>query len=193
MSAKQKPDWPNQVQTLFAQLRAARKMARIASEDASGSTGDVTIGLTLTSNLLASLALEMGLKSFYMYYFDSGPPKSHNLSELFSDLHDLIRQDIDTNYRANLSTDSTIALIALRHSPNQPAPPNDVPQQRFSTASELFDSVSNMFVRDRYFFENVVEADWAVIAHPIDQMDVMIEVLDNVFHHYKAKGGFGFG
>jgi hypothetical protein len=141
--------------------------------------------------MLSGFALELGLKMFYMTYHEKAA-HGHDLIALFEGLPDQIRGDISKSYAASLaaSTLGTIKLYAFRVSREQPDVPEKAPASRYDSAAELFKAVSLLFVRARYFFEQVHSDDWAIMEHPVEYVCLMSGVLDVVYDEYIRAGSW---
>lgn len=141
--------------------------------------------------MLAGLALELGLKLFFMSYFKDGPPRTHLLSQLFNELPAQIRDDIAETYATGEAQNSDIKVYAFMNSPTPPAKPEGVHRKNYHDAAAVFDSASDSFVRSRYFFEMIDGSGWSVVDHPIDYMLGMSRVLELVYQTYAKYGGWG--
>ncbi|MGZ8286552.1 MAG: hypothetical protein ACXW27_10385 [Allosphingosinicella sp.] len=180
----------SRVPLMRMQIQALRQAAQ-SSSDAEGSDNWLDTGTVLTSNMLLGFALELGLKLFYATYHEKAA-HGHDLTVLYEGLPDQIRGDISESYATSIeaSTPGTIKLYAFRVSKDQPPVPEGPSGGRYDSAAELFKAVSLLFVRARYFFEQVNSEDWAVMAHPIDHVLLMSGVLDVVYDEYLQRGSW---
>ena len=182
----------SQTPIMVDQMRALRDMARRAGEGASQASLPDQIGAILTSNMLAGFALELGLKLFFMSFKETPPPGTHNLKTLFDDFPLNWRTAIDSAYRSDSRSRANYLVTGFQMSGTPPATSQeDVEAGSFGSADAFFDSVSLIFVRSRYFFEEVFAAEWVFVTHPIEQMLAMIDVLDAFYHHVLREAAWG--
>lgn len=180
----------SQTPIMVDQMRALREMALRASQDAKHAELPNQIGAILTSNMLAGFALELGLKLFFMTFKESPPPGTHNLKVLFDDLPPGWRTEIDSAYQSDPRSRANYSVSAFQISGTTPnTPQEDVEAGSFGNANAFFESVSLIFVRSRYFFEEVSASDWVFVSHPIEQMLAMIDVLDAFYRHLINERG----
>jgi len=174
----------------LSQIRALEQAALTADSRVQSSTAHDQIGHVLTSNMLATFAIELGLKAFYLSFSEGKPPSTHWLAALYRGLPARIRGDIAATYASDLP-DLPVVMFALKASPVRPTIPDRASGGGYGDADAFFESTSKAFIAARYFFEQVDGADWSVIDHPIDYMLRMSDVLRIVYEEYAKRGGFG--
>ncbi len=173
----------SQTPIMVAQMRALKEMAQRGSEKATHANS-TNVGAILTSNMLAGFALELGLKLFFMTFNESPPPNTHDLKALFATLPPQWRAEIDSAYQSDPRSKADYSVSGFQVSGAPPiTPQEDVTTGSFGNAESFFDSVALIFVRSRYFFEQISETDWAFVSHPIGQMLAMADVLDAFYQH----------
>lgn len=181
-----------QVPIARSQIRSLRSQAQAAAELAKNSSMADRIGHVLTSVMLAGFSLELGLKIFWMTYYDK-PKVGHDLNLLFFDLPDQIRGDISESFLASKFDKPDIELIALKTSPDQrlaPSTPETIESEKYETAEDIICSSSTAFIKARYFFERVGGEDWSIISNPVHYMLALSIVLDVVYDEYVRRGGW---
>lgn len=150
------------------------------------------IAAAMNANMVAGFCLELGLKLFFLTYYKEGA-RGHELLGLFDKLPAPIQADIEDCY-AQISRDHgvipSIPVFALQTSPNQPAVPSAPPQFSYETARDLLTLVNDLFVRSRYFAEEVGSIDWAMFPLPLSPSLRLSQAMDAVYDFYEKRGGW---
>jgi HEPN domain-containing protein len=146
------------------------------------------VGFVLASNMNAGFAIELGLKAFYMTFHSEGPPATHDLLKLYSGLPSHIREAVDARYRTKVVNGPPIRVYAFKFSVEDPDVPEEANRPVYTSAEACLAGCSNAFVRSRYFFEAMTDADWSIVDNPIFYMTAMVDALDEAYEEAVQLG-----
>lgn len=171
-----------------AQAHALAKHAEVLAHQISQPTDP---GLILAYLVNAGLAIELYLKAFMICARGGQVTSGHDLSELLAEFPTFLRKSFNTAYEAHPTAKSaSIGLVAFRISPTAPErPTSNSFTGRYTTFDEAVESLSDVFVESRYFFERLVAPEWAIFSYPTDAISGVIHALEETYQIYKS-GGF---
>jgi hypothetical protein len=174
----------SQVPVLQRQMLAHRALALAVEEGVEGlkEDGD-NLGFVLASNMNAGFAIELGLKAFYMSFHAKGPPATHDLFKLYEALPEHLREDIDTRYRRKVQGGPDIRVFAFKFSPEELNSPSADEGPNYLSTEGCLNGCASVFVRARYFFEDLNAVEWTVIESPVFYMVRMVDALDEAYEH----------
>lgn len=125
------------------------------------------VGKILTANVLIGLSIELFLKCFMIVGRKDGVKRGHGLDELYNEFPSFLKSAIELKYREMPKSKNALMLeIAIKSSKEQPDAPNISPLENdLDDFRGWLNSISNIFVKSRYFFEEVNEKQWSVIGY----------------------------
>lgn len=151
----------------------------------------VDAGDALAYLVTAALAIELYIKAIMILGRRGLLTTGHDLGVLISEfppeLMVPLRDAYDTHPTAKTAQ---IRLIALRlTSQATPAPPahNGMQGRSYASFDDAIRALADVFVRARYFFEELAGADWAVFDIPADAIEGVLLALERVYMDLRAN------
>jgi hypothetical protein len=155
-------------------------------------TSDMPIAPAMNATMLAAFCLELWLKVFYLTYYRDGI-KGHHLLTLYEGLPPPIQHDISDCYlqvTKDRGGPPIVISIGLRTSPMQPDVPEQGPIYTYDTAQDLLSTMSDLFVRYRYFAEEIGGIEWSLFPLPLKPALHLGEAMQAVLTYYERRGGW---
>ncbi|WP_444904871.1 hypothetical protein ACJJIU_08785 [Microbulbifer sp. CnH-101-E] len=142
----------------------------------------------LTFLVTAGLSIELFFKALMLAARNGLVTKGHALESLYNEFPDFLRNSLSEKY---LSQSKDIALpieiIAIIQSPTTPKVPDRMGlAKNYSTFGQAIESISNIFTRSRYFFEEINIKEYSYVDYPVGQIKAVIFALEATYKDYLA-------
>lgn len=189
MSKKNKTIQLNQGLHVVA-IDQARSLANQANDAPKKIGNNHQLHDVLTFLVLAGLSMELYFKAIMLAGRGGKVTKGHELKQLYSDFPDFLKDSLNKIYTNNKKAISLpITVIAIAQHGKQPLLPEKYELGKsFDSFESSIKSVSNIFTRARYFFEEI-NHDYSYIEFPVGQINALINALDKTYNSY-LQGDF---
>lgn len=123
-------------------------------------------GAKLARLVNGALAMELYFKALMIAGRRGTVSEGHDLVFLLDQFPRFLRQSFSSIYDQQLGTEvGPLEAIALRISPNAPATPNGGPDDSYGSFDDAISSFAHVFVKARYFFEELAAPDWVFFSY----------------------------
>ena len=173
---------PHLHQIAFAQACSLANQAN-AAQKAIGSNHQVHDVLTFL--ILSGLSMELYFKAIMLAARNGEVTKGHDLSKLYKEFPQFLTDNLNKVYASEQKSISLpITVIAIVQSKDKPErPERDSLGRDFNNFENAIKSVSNIFTRARYFFEEIGE-NYTYIEYPVGQINSLINSLDKTYNSF---------
>ena len=140
----------------------------------------------LTFLVLSGLSIELYFKSIMIIAKKGEDTKGHDLKKLYADIPDSVRKCLSKNYLSQITKVSLqyMQYATIAKEEQLEVPNRDAPNTKYDTFENAIISISNIFTRSRYFYEEVNKNDYAYIECPMGQIEALIASLNNTCRSY---------
>ncbi|AYA65825.1 hypothetical protein [Alteromonas sp. RKMC-009] len=140
----------------------------------------------------SGLSVELYLKALMLVGRNGLVTGGHDLLSLYEEFPPFLKHELEAAYHSHVRDIShPIDVQAIRMSVNRPNTPPDT--HRLSSEYNSFETtikgIKSVFVKSRYFFEQVTTDDYAYIEYPPGQIKAVIFSLHQVYERF-IKGDF---
>jgi hypothetical protein len=173
---------PHLHQIAYAQACSLANQAN-AAQKAIGTNHQVHDVLTFL--VLSGLSMELYFKAIMLVARNGEVTKGHELSKLYNEFPRFLTDNLNTVYLSyQKSITLPITVIAIVQRKDKPETPDkDSLGKDFSDFENAIKSVSNIFTRARYFFEEIGE-EYTYIEYPVGQINSLVNSLDKTYNSF---------
>ena len=170
-----------------AQARSLAKQANVFANQFDDSTSFADLLAYLVS---AGIAIELYFKALMIAARNGRVTKGHNLLKLYSEFPDFLKKSMERCYHSDARKDRPFRVYGFTQSSTRPeTPEKSTSDKSYGSFEEAVGSISDIFVRSRYFFERVTPSDYVYFGFPRQQIEAIVYALDNTYIHFMS-GGF---
>ncbi len=166
-------------------ISQARSLANQANYAQKKISGNDQLHDVLTFLVLAGLSMELYFKAIMLVGRDGLVTRGHELEKLYSEFPDFLKTALNQLYvddQKSISHQIAVFAIAQRsESPNLPE--KEKFENSFNSFESSIKSVSNIFTRARYFFEEI-DHEYSYLEYPVGQISALINALDSTYNNY---------
>ena len=169
----------------ISQARSHAKIARLAYKQLE-SAEDVAGCLSYLVN--ASFAIELYFKSLMIAGRNGQVAQSHDLTVLYDEFPEFLRRRMNTAFNnARPSKYVPIQVLGLIQSESPPDSPNESALgATYEDFQSAIHSLSNSFVRARYFFDEIGREDYSCFDVPVEPIEAVFSALDDTYNRFLA-------
>ncbi|WP_143133205.1 hypothetical protein [Pseudoduganella namucuonensis] len=139
----------------------------------------------------AAFSVELFFKALMLGARNGEVTLGHPLVALLEEFPAEFRESFEAKYaRWAVGRETKVHYVALRLSASAPETPDHTPSCAFASFTEAIASLSDVFVKARYFFEEVKPEGWAIIVLPEHSLIGILETLEASYQDLLA-GRFG--
>ena len=164
----------------------ARSLAVHANNVHEGAGDLLQVPDVLTVLVLSGLSIELYFKSIMLAGQRGLVLKGHDLKTLYREFPGFLKKSLSKNYlfQTNGIDLPRVQFAAIMKNEKPEAPSNKKPDTKYDTFKNAISSISNIFTRSRYFYEEVNVDDYAYIEYPIDSIKAVIVSLDSTYESF---------
>jgi len=169
----------------FSQARSHAKIARLAYEQIK-SAEDVADCLSYLVS--ASFAIELYFKSLMIAGRNGQVAQSHDLTVLYNEFPDSLRKGMNSAFdNARPIQFAPIQVIGLIQSETPPdSPKESVFDTSYVDFQSTIQSLSDSFVRARYFFDEIGHDVYSCFDIPVEPIEAVFSALDATYTGFLA-------
>ena len=163
------------------QARSLAEQARRLNDD-KGNKAQVHDILTFL--VLSGLSIELYFKAIMLAGRGGRVTKGHELKKLYAQLPGFLKKSLSENFlfhQEDIKMD--IPVIGIIQSADLPETPNkEKLDNKYICFESSIESVSNIFTRARYFFEEVNKKDYSYVEYPFGQIKALLAALEKTYN-----------
>ncbi|WNB17895.1 hypothetical protein [Marivirga arenosa] len=147
------------------------------------------LGKMISANVLIGLSIELYLKSLMIAGRKDGVVFGHNLTDLYNEIHPVLKMAIETEYgKCKKSKNVLMVEIGIKSSKGLPPKPEKEPFDGvdFKDFNQSLDTISNIFVESRYYFETIGSSDWSFIKYAFESARCIAIAVKTVLENFRA-------
>lgn len=144
------------------------------------------IGQQIAFLVTVGLTIELYFKAYMIRARGGRVTLGHNLSVLLQEFPDYFRAAFTAEYDQRFKTlPQTYVTTAILISKEQPTKPEGLQAMKFNSFEACVASLSDAFIRFRYLFEDVSDAEWTQVPFPNPYALAAIQTLDAVYIRFE--------